>query len=84
MLSRTCELPSSQVNSFKINPWPVLPVSRLDPHFGLNRASEAFSAALCFHADTLEAALATEPAASRTPTRRIRTVQSPSGQIDDR
>ncbi|MFI1868716.1 hypothetical protein [Streptomyces jumonjinensis] len=55
----------------------------LATHFGLNPASEAFSAALCFHADTLEAALATEPAASRTPTRRIRAVQSPSGQIDD-
>lgn len=56
----------------------------LAAHFGLNPASEAFSAALCFHADTLEAALATEPATSRTPTRRIREVQNPSGQIDDR
>lgn len=26
-------------------------------HFGLNPASEAFSAALCFHADAIEAAL---------------------------
>lgn len=56
----------------------------LATHFGLGPASEAFSAALCFHADMLEAALATESAASQTPTRRIHTVQSPSGQIGDR
>lgn len=37
----------------------------LATHFGLNPASEAFSAALCFHADTVEAALAGEPASSR-------------------
>jgi hypothetical protein len=56
----------------------------LAAHFGLNPASEAFSAALCFHADMIEAALAIEPAASRTPTGRICAVQGPPGQIDGR
>ncbi|WP_030573291.1 hypothetical protein [Streptomyces aureocirculatus] len=37
----------------------------LAAHFGLHPASEAFSAALCFHADTIEAALATDPTAPR-------------------
>ncbi|WP_236246841.1 hypothetical protein [Streptomyces sp. CC210A] len=33
----------------------------LATHFGLDPASEAFSAALCFHADKIEAALAGDP-----------------------
>ncbi|MYV47574.1 hypothetical protein [Streptomyces sp. SID2888] len=40
----------------------------LAAHFGLAPASEAFSAALCFHADTIETALSIESATSRTPT----------------
>ncbi|NIY70795.1 DUF2851 family protein [Streptomyces malaysiensis] len=56
----------------------------LAAHFGLNPASEAFSAALCFHADRIETALATDPPASRTPTRRIHAVHNPSGQTATR
>jgi hypothetical protein len=33
----------------------------LAAHFGLHPASEAFSAALCFHADLIESALAPQP-----------------------
>ncbi|MFE0138494.1 hypothetical protein ACFWY6_44200 [Streptomyces sp. NPDC059037] len=56
----------------------------LAAYSGLNPASEAFSAALCFHADAIEAALSNEPDTSRTPTRRIHAVQSQPGQIDSR
>ncbi|WP_330348287.1 hypothetical protein [Streptomyces sp. NBC_00582] len=37
-------------------------------HFGLDPASEAFSAAFSLHADTIESALGTENTTSRTPT----------------
>ncbi|GAA3819089.1 hypothetical protein GCM10022403_060630 [Streptomyces coacervatus] len=40
----------------------------LAAHFGLDPASEAFSAALCFHADTIESALGIESTTSRTST----------------
>ena len=56
----------------------------LAAHFGLNPASEAFSAALCFHADTSEIALANELTPSRTPTRGICPVHSPSGRSKSR
>jgi hypothetical protein len=46
----------------------------LAAHFGLNPASEAFSAALCFHADVIAVAIAAEsavrPAWRATGTRR--------------
>ncbi|MFB6816346.1 hypothetical protein ACFCV8_17585 [Streptomyces sp. NPDC056347] len=56
----------------------------LATHFGLDPASEAFSAALCFHADTIETALTDRPTTSRTHTRRICAVHSPPGQFDGR
>lgn len=56
----------------------------LATHFGLNPASEAFSAALCFHAVKIEAALAGGPEPSRTSTRRIAAVQIPSAHIKSR
>ncbi|MFF1717521.1 hypothetical protein [Streptomyces sp. NPDC058268] len=56
----------------------------LATHFDLHPASEAFSAALCFHADTLETALAEDPGTSRTSTRRITAVQSPPEHIESR
>ncbi|GAA2264948.1 hypothetical protein GCM10010232_66430 [Streptomyces amakusaensis] len=60
----------------------------LAAHFGLHPASEAFSAALCFHADTLEAALAGQPTrdtlTSRTPTPRISPGHHRSGHSETR
>lgn len=57
----------------------------LATHFGLDTASEAFSAALCVHAVKSKAALTGRPEGpSRTSTRRIATVQSQSAHIESR